>query len=135
MKNYLILLFFCFSFAATAQYYDGGGSIGARNRSMARAAGQQTKSKKQPTQEERLSAIMDKLAEDLKLDSFQAAAIKQLYEENHSDQERILAQNEPDEMKFEKIVELHDKMTAKIKAMLTPEQIEKYETLGQKKKK
>ena len=134
MKTYLTFLLFCFGIVATAQRYDDGRTINGRNRAL---AGQMTppKAKKLPDTEEQIDKVIEKFTAELKLDSFQAAVIKQLFETSLVDQQRILSEEIPDESKVEKIMAAREKMNIKIKEILTPEQAEKFETVGDKKKK
>lgn len=133
MKKYLLLIVFCISTAASAQYNRyGNGRIGGVDRTLNGQAYERSKKKK----EEKIDYVelsMKKLEEDLKLDSFQSAVIKQLLEANQADQNKIIAEDIPEESKIEKIMASRAKLNDKIKEYLRPDQLETFEALGKKK--
>ena len=132
MKNWMVIFLLVVTQFGAAQYRDGSRFNGV-DRSL---TGQTTPSKKKP--QEKVDVVelsMQKLTEELTLDSFQAAVIKQLLEDNRKEEEKIIAEDIPNESKFEKIIALREKMNAKIKGVLQPEQVEKFEKMGKKKKK
>lgn len=134
MKNLLIIVLFCFSASAAAQYgygYPGGGVDH-------RITGKNTGSNKPRKNEEKPDMVelsMKKLNDELTLDSFQFAAIKQMMDDNQEKESRIISDTTPTEIKLEQIVLLREKLHTKIKEVLTPEQITKFEAMTDKKKK
>jgi Spy/CpxP family protein refolding chaperone len=133
MKTCFTFFLFCFALAVNAQRYDNGQTINGRSRALA-AQMTPPKSKPQPDTKEQIEMVVQKFTDDLKLDSFQAAVIKQLFASNVAEQERILAEEIPDESKVEKIIASREKMNVKVKEILTPEQTAKFEAMGKKKK-
>jgi len=138
MKKYFVILLFFIGLSASAQYYPQYYQDGSRYNGVDRSlTGQQYehKRKRQPEKQDKVEFSVQKLTEDLSLDSFQAAVIRDLLESNKKEEDIIIAQSIPDESKIEKIIALREKMNGKIKEMLSPEQQEKFSKLGQKKKK
>lgn len=134
MKNYFVILLLCLGCTAAAQYRQDGSHYNGVDRTL---TGQMYEHRKKgtPEKEDRIELSIQKLTRELTLDSFQAAVIQQLLEANQKEEASIVAQDIPDESKIEKIVAQREKMNGKIKEILTPEQREKFEKMGKKKKK
>lgn len=133
MKKCLVLLLLCLGISASAQYYQDGSRHNGVDRTL---TGQmyEHKKKPQPDKVDKIEMSVKKLTESLSLDSFQAAVIQQLLEANKTDEDNVVAQDIPNESKIEKIIALREKMNGKIKEILSPEQLEKFDNLGKKKK-
>jgi len=135
MKNYLLILILLFCASASAQYnYGNTRRYGGVDRSI---NGQMQQAKAQKKDNEKFDVVeesMKKLNEELTLDSFQSAVIRQLVEENQKKEDQIIAQDTPMEAKTEQIIALREKLNVKIKEFLSPEQIEKFEKMMKKKK-
>ena len=133
MKNCLILFFLLFAASASAQYYHNPNRPGV-DRSLAALPSTQTSVKKQEKPDV-VEINIQKLKDALALDSFQEAVARQLLSDAQKQEEIVFGEDIPQPSKFEKIVALREKLNSKIKEILTPEQVEKYDNLGKKKKK
>jgi hypothetical protein len=135
MKNYFAILLFCTVFSASAQYYQDPARHNGVDRSLTGQMDDQRKAKKQPQKVDIVEVSVQKLTDELTLDSFQAAVITQLLGDNKKEEEKIVVEDIPDESKIEKIIVLREKLNGKIKEILRPDQIEKFDKMGKKKKK
>lgn len=91
--------------------------------------------KKAPKKVDYMEAGINKLAEDLELDSFQKAVITDLMEKNMDEQRKIHVLDVPNDVKIEKITESREKLNSDILKILTAVQAEKYEALREKQSK
>ncbi|CAM3361888.1 hypothetical protein FLLO111716_06355 [Flavobacterium longum] len=128
MKSWITVALLLMTGTVAAQYHNG------ETRRLTGATMQQSK-KKSPDKEELVDMSVRLLTEELSLDGFQAAVIEQLLSENQKAEEKIVVQDIPKESKIEQIIALREKMNAKIKGVLQPEQVEKFEKMSKKKKK
>lgn len=128
MKSWITFALLLMTGTVAAQYNNG------ETRRLTGATMQQSK-KKSPDKEELVDMSVKLLTEELALDGFQAAVIEQLLSENQKAEEKIVVQDIPKESKIEQIIALREKMNAKIKGVLQPEQVEKFEKMSKKKKK
>jgi hypothetical protein len=135
MKYYIIIFLFCAAFSASAQYYQDPARHNGVDRSLTGQMTEQHKTKKQPEKVDIVELSVQKLTQELTLDSFQAAVITQLLEDNQKIEEKIVVEDIPNESKVEKIVILREKLNGKIKEILRPDQIEKFSAMSKKKKK
>ncbi|MFY7728900.1 MAG: hypothetical protein ACOVRN_05240 [Flavobacterium sp.] len=75
-------------------------------------------------------------AKELGLDSFQEAAVLQIYKDEDNNVKAIIEDLEmTTDIKNEKIYQITERVDARIMKLLTPEQIEKFEKLKAKRKK
>ena len=93
----------------------------------------QPKKKKENVDYVEISA--QKLADNLTLDSFQQAVVKDMLKVNQTEYEKIMALDIPKESKIEKVQELYEKFNTKLTGILNPEQVKKYEEMQAKAKK
>lgn len=93
------------------------------------------KPRKQPEKVDYAELATNKLKEELSLDAFQEAIIGDLIKDNNEAEAKVLAEESPREAKIEKITGMREKLGEKIKAVLTPEQTEKFDAMSKKKKK
>jgi hypothetical protein len=136
---------FCFTFllmglfASTelsAQRYSGSGTTGGVNRSLTgQYSGNKKKKQDQKTDEQYLDESIEKLSEELTLDNFQEAVIKQLLLDEEEKTKKIIAEDIPNDSKSQKMTASREILNGKIKEILNPEQREKFEKMGKKKKK
>lgn len=124
MKTLLSLVLLCVAFSMEAQL----------DRRLAHA-GQPQVSTAKPEKVDYHELAMKKLKEELTLDAFQEAAISNLLKENMETEAGIIQLDVPRDSKLEKLTEQRNKLNSKIKELLTPEQIEKFDKFSKKKKK
>lgn len=82
-----------------------------------------------------LELSSQKLAENLSLDSFQQAVVKDMLKANQTDYERIMALDIPNESKSGKVQELYEKFNTKLSEILNTEQLKKFQEMQEKSKK
>ena len=82
-----------------------------------------------------LALSVQKLTEELSLDTFQEAVIKDILKSSQIEQEKILLLEIPNESKNEQLIAARNTMNDKIVAILNPEQAKKFELLKIKPKK
>lgn len=126
MKKYLLLLILLVSVTSIAQ-------VDRRLRHM--HDNHYYKPRKQPEKVDYAELATNKLKEELSLDAFQEAIIGDLIKDNNEAEAKVLAEESPREAKIEKITGMREKLGEKIKAVLTPEQTEKFDAMSKKKKK
>lgn len=81
-------------------------------------------------------AASEYYAKELGLDSFQEAAVLQIYKDEDNNVKAIIEDLEmTTDIKNEKIYQITERVDARIMKLLTPEQIEKFEKLKEKRKK
>ena len=90
------------------------------------------KKKKQP---DYVELSVQHLTENLSLDSFQEAVVKDILKSSQVEQEKILLLEIPNESKNEQLLAIRENVNNKITAILNPNQIEKFEALKNKVKK
>lgn len=109
----------------------GGSGRGMGNSSMSIPQGNESK----PEKIDVIQATVDRLEQDLKLDTFQKAVIKQAFQEGEFTMKSILDSKISDEMKELKMTEIRSNTDTRILKVLTKEQVDKYEKLKNKAKK
>ena len=75
------------------------------------------------------------LVENLSLDSFQEAVVKDILKNSQGEQEKILVLDIPNESKNEQLLAVRENVNTKIVAILNPDQIVKFEEMKKKGKK
>ncbi len=75
------------------------------------------------------------LVENLSLDSFQEAVVKDILKNSQVEQEKVLVLDIPNESKNEQLLVVRENVNTKIVAILNPEQIVKFEEMKKKGKK
>jgi hypothetical protein len=124
MRLTLTLLFFCAFLAGHSQL----------DRRLANVNQPQVSTAK-PEKVDYTGLALKKLKEELTLDAFQEAVVSNLLKENQEIEEKVMVQDVPKESKIEMLTKQRNRLTEKIKEILTPEQVEKFEKFQKKKKK
>ena len=75
------------------------------------------------------------LVENLSLDSFQEAVVKDILKNSQVEQEKVLVLDIPNESKNEQLLAVRENVNTKIVAILNPDQIVKFEEMKKKGKK
>lgn len=126
MKKYLTLIVLMISVTAISQ-------VDRRMRQMHQ--NNYYKPKKQKEKVDYAEHATNKLKEELSLDAFQEAIISDLLKDANEAEAKVMAEETPREAKIEKITAMREKLGEKIKAVLNPEQIEKFDAMSKRKKK
>jgi hypothetical protein len=111
-------------------------AIGTTNAQVDRRIGQSSqKAKPEAEKKDYIEESVTKLTEELTLDSFQQAVIRNIFKDSEKEFINVTEMDIPNESKIEKLGILKLKLVNQIKAMLNPDQLAKYEASEKKKKK